>query len=146
MYRLGFTVFAFFMLAIGISASLYLRTIEPADPDPAQPLLLLPDPLAIHEGEEITWRGVVCDAWQGGCRLRQMVTRPDGKTRAIAPAIVFANEKAWERAMRASGQEVEVRGIVKRGTIMGAELIGNASGSSTSTSRPEPPPCVPVRR
>jgi len=147
MGRVGFAVFAFVMLAIGVATTYSPPTIEPADADPEPPLSRPPDPVAIHEGEAITWRGVVFDAWQGGCRLRQMVTGPDGKTRAIAPAILFANEKDWEKAMHAGGKELAVRGIVKGGTIMVAEWIRNELGHSSSTSKPEPPPpCVPSRR
>jgi hypothetical protein len=146
MYRVAIAVVAVFLLAIGVTANCFLLTMEPADADVEKPLTPPPDPVAIHDGEEITWRGVVCDAWQGGCRLRQMMTGADGKTRAIAPAIFFANENDWEKALHAWGHELEVRGSVKGGMIKEAQLIGNQSGNSSTTSEPEPPPLVSSRR
>jgi hypothetical protein len=146
MYRVGIAVCAVFLMAIGVTTNFFLLTMEPPVADLEQPLTHPPDPVAIHDGEEMTWRGVVCDAWQGGCRLRQMMTGPDGKTRAIAPAILFANEQDWERALHAWGQELEVRGSVKGGTITDAELIGNESGNLSPTCESEPPPLVSSRR
>jgi hypothetical protein len=135
MYRVGIAVLAFFMVVMGVATNFFLATIDATDDELERPLAPPPDPVALHAGEEITWRGTVCDVWQGGCRLRQMVTGPDGKTRAIAPAILFANEKDWENTRAAWGQEVEVRGIVKGPRITEAELIGNESQNSTPTIR-----------
>ena len=128
--RVGFTASGFLMLSLGVTAVFSQLTAKPADAYQEKPSTSLPDPVVIREGQEITWRGVVCDVWSCGCRLRQTVTSPDGRRGAIAPAVVFTSQNDTEKARQAWGQELEAKGVAKGGTITVVKVTGGREGYS----------------